>query len=154
MKNHRATRVRLGWWALLCGYIGQIGVGLSAAFAYEGGLWAWHRQRLARELWDLGEVPHQAIPLMRQLTAMLGATIACWALAMVFLVLVPLRRRERWAWWCIAASTALWFVVDTGLSASHAATTNVLFNCAAAIMIAVPLAMVWPALAPAAPSTP
>ncbi len=110
---------------------------------------AWHRQRVAQELWGLGEVPEQAMPILRQLAAMLGSTIACWALAMVCVVWWPLRRRERWAWACIGASSALWFVVDTALSASHGVTTNVLFNCGAAVMIAVPLALVRPGLAPA-----
>lgn len=130
---------RAGVWALTVGFGAQVLVGYSAAFGYDSALWAWHRQGVARALWGLAEVPEVAWPLMRQLCAMLGATIACWALAMLCLVRGPLRRREPWAWWAILTSFLSWFVVDTGLSARHGVWINVAFNVGAAIMTLGPL---------------
>ncbi len=85
-----------------------------------------------------------AMAVAEQLAAMLGATMACWALSMLFVVYGPLRRGAPWAWWCVAGSTALWFVVDSALSAHHGAWTNVLFNLSAGALIALPLLLCRP----------
>lgn len=142
--HDRPLRFRLGWWLLLLGFLGQLPLGLSVAFGYRGALWGWHRRGVAEALWSAAEVPAEALPLMDQLTAMLGATIACWGLATALVVAIPLRRGERWAWGCVAGSALLWFVVDTGLSAAHGVWVNVGFNLAALVMMGVPLAMIAP----------
>lgn len=122
----------------------QVGLGLSVALAYDGAWWAWHRQALARELWNVPDLPAEALPLVQQLATMLGATIASWAAAMLWLTWGPLRSGNRGAWWCILGSVALWFVVDTSLSACHGAWTNVGFNAAALLLTAVPLFLCRP----------
>lgn len=134
----------LGIWGLLLGFGMQIPLGLSVAFGYGGPLWSWHRQALAQELSGAPELGPQGMAMAEQLAAMLGATMACWALAMLLVVHVPLRRGELWAWWCVAGSTALWMLVDTGLSAQHGAWTNVAFNLSAGVMIALPLLLCRP----------
>ncbi len=68
-----------------------------------------------------------------------GATIAGWGIAVAFLAAQAFRRREAWAWHAIAAGTALWFVLDTGLSLAHGVTFNVAFNLAVLLAVAVPL---------------
>jgi len=135
-----------GWWMLLVGFLGQVPLGLSVAVGYRSPIWGWHRRRMAEALWGTQEIPPEAWPVAEQLLAMLGATMACWGLAMAAVVAVPLRRRELWAWWCVAASALLWFTVDTGLSAANGVRVNVAFNCAAALMMGLPLALVWPGL--------
>jgi len=134
----------VGWWFLLIGFLGQVPLGLSVAFGYRWSIWGWHRRRMAEALWGTATIPAEAWPVADQLLAMLGATMACWGLAMAFVVAVPLRRREPWAWWCVASSALLWFTVDTGLSAAHGVWVNVAFNCAAGVMIGAPMALVWP----------
>lgn len=128
---------------LRIGFALQIGVGLSASVAYDGVLWAWHRRATARELLGVAELPADAAPFVLQLASMLGATIACWAVAMLALALGPLARGERWALATVAGSTALWFAVDTGLSLRHGAWTNAIFNVAAAATVFLPLGAVW-----------
>ncbi len=69
----------------------------------------------------------------------LGATIAGWGVCIALLAKYPLRRGERWAWRCLTLGLGLWFVVDTGLSASSGVTFNVVFNCLVAGMVFLPL---------------
>ena len=137
----RSLAFSAGWWVLLVGFVMQVPLGLSVALGYGSPLWGWHRHRMARSLLGLDDVPAELMPMVDQLTAMLGATMACWGLAMAVLVWVPLRQGKAWAWWCIAASAGLWFVVDTGLSAAHGATVNVAFNSAAGLMMGIPLVL-------------
>lgn len=134
------TARRVGIWGLLLGFGMQVPLGLSVALGYGGPLWAWHRDRTAVELSGTAELGPQALALAEQL----AAAMACWALSMLFVVHGPLRRGEPWAWWCVAASSALWFAVDTALSAHHGAWTNVGFNASAGVLIALPLLLCRP----------
>lgn len=141
MGDGEPWRVRWGRRLLFLGFVVQVPLGMSIAFGYRTPLWAWHRTRMAVSLGGTNDVPAAAVPYVDQLMGMLGATMACWGLAMAVLVAIPMRRGERWAVWCIFASSVLWFVVDTGLSAHHGVMVNVWFNVAAMAMISVPLAM-------------
>jgi len=132
---------RFLFWA----FVAQVPLGYSVAFAYESELWAWHREGMADALWGTTGVPAVAVPVVHQLAAMLGATIACWGVAMAWVVAGPFRRRERWAWFCVASSFAAWFVVDTWLSLTHGVTVNVFFNLGALALIGGPLALTWDA---------
>lgn len=134
----------LGIWALVLGFGMQIPLGLSVALGYTGPLWAWHRHRLAQQLSQTAELSPDAMAIAAQLAAMLGATMACWALSMLLVVHFPLRKGEAWAWWCVAGSSALWFLVDTALSWHHGAWVNVAFNVTAGVMIGLPLLLCRP----------
>jgi hypothetical protein len=142
--RHPSLLFAVAWWALIGGFVAQIGLGLSVAFGYGSPLWHWHRSRMAQALLGVADVPEALAPFVAQLAAMLGATMACWGLSMALVTAIPLRRRAPWAWWCVAGSAALWFGVDTALSASHGAWVNVAFNVAAGIMMGVPLAILAP----------
>ena len=52
-------------------------------------------------------------------------------------------RGERWAWWALALGTALWFVLDTGVSVGHGVWPNVTINGGVAVLVAVPLLATW-----------
>jgi hypothetical protein len=68
-----------------------------------------------------------------------GATIAGWGVAIALLAHTPFARRERWAWWAVAAGTCLWFVLDTAVSLAHGVTFNVAFNLALLVIVGIPL---------------
>jgi hypothetical protein len=132
--------------ALTCVLLVQAGVGLTLAFGYESPLFSWHREGMAQALWGTPEVPGAALPLLRQLNAMLGGTIVSFGLAGAWIAHVPLQRGERWAALAIASSAGAWFVIDTTMSALHGVTVNVLFNVMALAMIALPLGVWWRAV--------
>lgn len=55
----------------------------------------------------------------------LGGTIVGFYVLQAFIVAVPFRRRERWAWHAIVWGTVLWFLVDSAVSLWHGAAFNV-----------------------------
>ena len=61
-------------------------------------------------------------------TAVLGAVMAGWGVVMGFLVAIPLRRGEPWAWWALLAGLAVWFVADGGASLALGYGENALLN--------------------------
>jgi hypothetical protein len=70
-----------------------------------------------------------------------GAGTMGWAVTLAFVVAIPFARRESWAWWCIAASVALWIGVDVALSLYWGVVAEVLFASAAGVGFAMPLAL-------------
>lgn len=119
-------------------------VGLTAAFGYSSTLWRWHAESLARALYDAPKLPADAWPIAEQLVAMLGGTIVAWSVAMIALVLGPLRRGEPGAGRVLAASTLAWYAIDSGASLRHGALENVVFNTVALAMVVTPLlALKW-----------
>lgn len=70
-----------------------------------------------------------------------GAGTMGWAVTLAFVVAVPFARREAWAWWCVAASVALWIAVDVALSLYWGVMAEVLFAASAGVGFALPLAL-------------
>ena len=75
-----------------------------------------------------------------------GATLAGWGLTIAGIAAHPLARREAWAWSLLAAGTALWFVLDTAVSAAHGVWFNVAVNVVVLAAAGVPLLAMRPAL--------
>ncbi len=134
---------RIGWTFLLLGLTVQALVGFSIALALDTPLWSWHQDRVGISLWGEAEYAKETRRYRAWAMAVIGGTIASWAVALLWVVAVPLRGGERWAWWAVATSTLAWFSIDTSLSALHGIGINVLFNLGALAMIGLPLAMTW-----------
>jgi hypothetical protein len=146
--------VKVGWIALLVAFSMQALVGYSVAFAIDTPLWAWHQDRIASTLWGDPAFSAETHAFRAWAMALVGATIASWAVAMCWVVAIPLRTGARWSRWAILTSTLAWFFVDTGISAAHSLHINVAFNVLAVAMIAVPLALTWSWRGPLAPGSP
>ena len=73
----------------------------------------------------------------------LGATILGWTVTMGFIVLIPFRRKEPWAWWCLLIGMLTWYVPDTGISLYHGNLANALFNSVALGALLLPLVKTW-----------
>jgi hypothetical protein len=72
---------------------------------------------------------------------MLGATMAGWGVTLAYIVLNPFAKREQWSWNAVAAGLALWFVVDTFMSAYTKAYFNVGVNVLLIVLAGIPLVM-------------
>lgn len=72
-----------------------------------------------------------------------GATVAGFGGLAAFLVRGPYRARVRWARDGLAAAIAVWFVLDTGVSAWYGVWFNVAFNSVVLLALAVPVAATW-----------
>jgi hypothetical protein len=51
--------------------------------------------------------------------------------------------RQRWAWWSIVVSLALWYPLDTGRSLYHRVYANAILNTALLIVVAIPLTFTY-----------
>lgn len=138
-----STSVKIGWFLLVVAFAMQGLVGVSVAFLIDTPLWDWHQSRTALALWGEPHLDPQTEAFRSWAMALVGGTIVSWSVAMLWIVLIPMRNREPWAWWAIITSTLGWFFIDTTISAMHGVGINVLFNLMALTMLAVPLAMTW-----------
>jgi len=70
----------------------------------------------------------------------LGGTIAGSYLMQTFIVAVPFKRREPWAWHALLWPMLLWFCVDSIISAFHGAYFNIyLINLVPLMIFGIPL---------------
>ncbi|MFV8751023.1 hypothetical protein ACNOYE_10800 [Nannocystaceae bacterium ST9] len=129
---------------LVIGLVIQALAGYAIAFAYASSpVFGWHRAGTAEALWSTREFPAEVEPFASFIMGVLGATMASWAIALIFVVAVPFARRERWAWWCVVVSLIAWAPVDTAISLAHGVTVNAAFNLIGVVMLAIPLAATW-----------
>jgi hypothetical protein len=68
-----------------------------------------------------------------------GATIAGWGIFVIFLARHPFRKKERWAWNCIALGLAVWFLLDTSISLIHGVYFNAAINTVLFVLTILPL---------------
>lgn len=73
----------------------------------------------------------------------LGAVMAGWATALLFLLAGRSDGGRRRAWWAVAASVAVWFALDTALSLRLGFLSNAALNVGLALAFAIPLAATW-----------
>lgn len=68
-----------------------------------------------------------------------GTTLAGWGVLLTYIAVIPFKKREKWAWNCMAAGILTWFLLDTGLSLIHGVNFNVAVNCMILILAGLPL---------------
>ena len=85
------------------------------------------------------EVPAAALDYHRFLFALNGAVSVGWGVMIFFLAWQPFGRGERWAWWALATSAGVWFVLDTVVALSFGAYAYAIFNVAVIVAIDIPL---------------
>jgi len=113
--------------------------GVAAALAPDSGLFdVWIGQ--VDRTFFAGSIPPDARALRGFLMGPLGGTIAGSYAMQVFVVAIPFKRRERWAWHAILWPMLLWFAVDSFVSALHGAWFNiVLINLMPVVTFGIPL---------------
>jgi hypothetical protein len=90
----------------------------------------------ARSIPAFGE---PAVSYLALVHGVLGAVMFGWGVALLCVVLGPLRRGSREAWLTVAASVAAWFVPDTIVSVSSGFWRNAVLNVLVAVLLVIPL---------------
>ncbi|MEQ8676477.1 MAG: hypothetical protein RLP44_22065 [Aggregatilineales bacterium] len=72
-----------------------------------------------------------------------GGVMIGWAVSMLFIIHIPFRRGEKWAWLALDASLISWFVLDTYASIRFGMSINALLNVGFLILFAIPLAATY-----------
>jgi hypothetical protein len=75
--------------------------------------------------------------------ALAGSIMMAWMVLIGIVALIPFRRGEKWAWWAMVATLAVWFVFDSGSSVIYGMSINVIINTVSLISFAIPLAMTY-----------
>ena len=94
---------------------------------------------VAEALWGSPVMQPETAQYRAWVMSIFGPTLMGWTVALFFVVRGPFRRGERWAWWCVAASTLVWGLPDTAWSLTHGVNINVALNVFALVMVALPL---------------
>jgi hypothetical protein len=89
--------------------------------------------------WGTNSVDPNARAFQAWVYGLWGATIAGWGIFLAFIAKYPFRNKEKWAWNCLAAGLAVWFVLDTALSVYYRVYFNAVFNTVLLILVALPL---------------
>jgi hypothetical protein len=83
--------------------------------------------------------PPEALAYHSFLFGLLGAATVGWGLLVFFVAWKPFARGEAWSWVALAASTGVWFVLDTARIMIDGVTPYLLFNLAVVVAAALPL---------------
>lgn len=89
--------------------------------------------------WPDGNVPGPAAAFQRWVYGVLGATVAGWGIFVVFVAHYPFRRKEPWAWNCVALGITVWYVADTAISLYFGVGFNAAFNIVLLVSALLPL---------------
>jgi hypothetical protein len=125
-------------WLLALGVIIVV-FGVALAFLYPTPLFDIFRTQIDPVFWGAGELTSGTALFQQWIYGVLGATMAGWGVCIAFVAAVPFKRKEKWAWNCLALAVSLWFVVDTFLSWRFGALFNVAFNVLIFLAALVPL---------------
>lgn len=144
MKTEHSTNSRrfFLWqrWLLILGMIIVV-FGVALALLYSTPLFDIFRTQIDPVFWTAGELADGTLLFQQWIYGVLGATMAGWGVCIAFIAAVPFKRREKWAWNCLALAVSLWFVIDTFLSWRFGALFNVAFNMLIFLAVLVPLAL-------------
>ncbi|HBH47192.1 MAG TPA: hypothetical protein DDX98_01040 [Bacteroidales bacterium] len=77
--------------------------------------------------------------LQAWMIAIIGSVTAGWGITLLYMIIVPLKRKEKWAWNAIMISMLVWFSIDTFISSYYGARFNVVINIAFALQFVAPL---------------
>jgi hypothetical protein len=125
-------------WLLALGVI-IVGFGMALAFLYPTPLFDVFRTQIDPVFWGAGELTGGTLLFQQWIYGVLGATMAGWGVCIAFIAAVPFKRKEKWAWNCLALAVSLWFVIDMFLSWRFGALFNVVFNVLVFLAAMVPL---------------
>ncbi len=98
-----------------------------------------------------GQPSESALAMRNFLMGPLGGTIAGSYTLQSFIVAVPFKNREPWAWWAVLIGMLVWFVIDSSVSLWHGAVFNVwMINLTPIVVFGIPLIATRKAFAPPA----
>jgi hypothetical protein len=145
MKDEDAIRPRRSLfcqrWLLALGAIIAV-FGVVLAFLYPTSLFDIFRTQIDLVFWAAGELTSGTALFQQWIYGVLGATMAGWGVCLALIAAAPFKRKEKWAWNCLALAVSLWFVVDTFLSWRFGALFNVIFNVLISLAAMVPLLLI------------
>lgn len=135
------TRYRVwdAWLTCLTAGVALAGF-LLAAFPASGPVHALVNRYAEAVFWPDGAGAARIAAYRNWVFGVTGAVMGGWGMLMVWVVVGPFRRRERWAWPALAVPLCCWYVVDTLSSLVHGVNSNAILNTGLLILFVPPLA--------------
>jgi hypothetical protein len=133
---------RFGFWQkwLLFFALLVAAFGLLLAFGYTTPWFAWMRTGINLPFfYSAREITPAISASQAWMVALLGAVMAAWAITIAFVAAVPFKRRESWAWVCLAVSVLAWFILDESFSLYYQVYLNAGLNVVFLAALALPL---------------
>ncbi len=125
---------------LLVALAGQVLLGIALTVGGTSALFAPLNDGVASDIWGAAGAPESSMIYQQFALGVMGAVTAGWGVTALFLAWFGIGKQQRWAWWALAEGLTVWFILDVGICLWLGVTTNVLFNLALAVMLAIPLA--------------
>lgn len=140
MTDERWFQLGIRWLQLSLAASVVVGVLLVAASGTA--LFATYHQSAADAFYGGVPLTGASLDHQRWLLSVSGSGTVGWAITLLFVVTVPLQRRERWAWWCVVVSVVVWVVVDAAASVVWGVFGEVIFVACAGFGLLVPALLV------------
>ena len=144
MEDTQIQRARFGFWQKWMVVFSAISIilGLAMTFGSTSAIFQSYNRSIAEVFWGRTHL-HEAVSSYHPwIFAVLGSSIAGWSVCYLYLALYPIKRRERWAYYCFILSLLIWAPLDTGFSLYFGIHTEALFNLGAVAGFAIPLVAV------------
>jgi len=91
--------------------------------------------------WTNSELTTKTLFFQRWVYGLLGATCLMVGILIFFIVKNSFARKEKWAWNCLLAGLAAWFIIDTPISMYFQVYFNVVFNIVLLLVVILPLGL-------------
>ncbi len=88
--------------------------------------------------WGEAEITPEGVMMQRWVFGVFGITIAAWAIAVLFLVMYPLKEKQMWAWNALTITMLFWWVLDSAISIYFGVAINALSNTVFFVAIMLP----------------
>ena len=89
--------------------------------------------------WKEAVMTAEAVYFQQWIYGLLGATCLMIGIMIFFIVKYAFAQRERWAWNCLIAGVAAWFIIDETISLYYAVYFNAVLNLVLLMAFLVPL---------------
>lgn len=129
-------------WLKLSGYA-LVLFGIVMTFLNATPVFALFNDGIDPVFWAVGTLDGGSLAFRTWVYAAWGATIAGWGICLLFLVSHAFASKERWAWLAITLGLAIWYLLDTGVSAYFRVYFNVVFNSLIMVIVGIPLAATY-----------
>jgi hypothetical protein len=104
-------------------------------------LYAEYNATYARAFWGQATLPPEALRQHQFTMGVVGAGVIGWIVSLAWILAVPFRRRERWAFWSCVSAIGIWVLLDVAICLWFAVWGDLVFVSAAAAGFAVPLVL-------------
>jgi hypothetical protein len=96
--------------------------------------------KLINYIFFANKIPVKSMLLLQDwLMPVICVALAGRGLAMIYLISIPLKNKELWAWKCIFYSVMIWFFIDSMVSVYLGVGFHVLINCILFLQLMAPL---------------